>query len=171
MFVTAIGIYKPQDIRPILEAYSGKDIPIEYAKKEAEAQEKHVEEWKQKRGGLSSGGFTLTSLFGGGEVGRDPLFHLFFNTSSLIYVILLQTTHSPVPPTYLEQKRAEAQQTYRQELAYIETNKATLDKMIEEQRQHEAKEMSGSLWNIMTGKKAEGDKTSQAKGGEAPAQS
>ena len=171
MFVTAIGIYKPQDIRPILEAYSGKDIPIEYAKKEAEAQEKHVEEWKQIRGGLSSGGFTLTSLFGGGEVGRDPLFHLFFNTSSLIYVILLQTTHSPVPPTYLEQKRAEAQQTYRQELAYIETNKATLDKMIEEQRQHEAKEMSGSLWNIMTGKKAEGDKTSQAKGGEAPAQS
>lgn len=57
-------------------------------------------------------------------------------------------------------------------MAYIESNKATLDKMIEEQKQQDAKEMSGSLWNMVTGKKPEGDnKTSQAKGSEAPAQS
>ena len=36
----AIAIYKPPDVRPILEAYSGKDTPIEYAKKEAEAEKK-----------------------------------------------------------------------------------------------------------------------------------
>ncbi|KAL4068765.1 HAD-like domain-containing protein [Scleroderma yunnanense] len=146
-FLESIGIYKPQDVRPVLEAYGGKNIPIEYAKKEAEAREKHIEEWKHKRGSLSSGGFTLSSLFGGGEA-----------------------MNSPIPPTYLEQKRAEAQQTYKQEMAYIEANKATLDKMIEEQRQQEAKEMSGSLWNMIAGKKTEDDKTSQPKGGEAPTQ-
>lgn len=62
--ISAIAIYKPQDVRPILEAYSGKDIPLEYAKKEAEAKKLHIEEWEQKRKGLSSGGFTLSGLFG-----------------------------------------------------------------------------------------------------------
>ena len=62
----AIAIYKPPDVRPILEAYSGKDIPIEYAKKEAEAKKKHIEEW-QARHGLAKGGFTLSNLFGGSQ--------------------------------------------------------------------------------------------------------
>ena len=45
-----MAIYKPDDVRPILQAYLGKDIPIEYAKKEAEAKARHVEEWKRKKG-------------------------------------------------------------------------------------------------------------------------
>jgi import inner membrane translocase subunit TIM50 len=60
----AIGIYKPQDVRPILQAYEGKDVPLEYAKKEAEARERHIAEWKDKSRGLAAGGFTLSSLFG-----------------------------------------------------------------------------------------------------------
>lgn len=64
MFISAIGIYKPPDVRPILQAYQGKDIPIEYGKKEAEARERHIAEWKGKSKGLSSGGFTMSSLFG-----------------------------------------------------------------------------------------------------------
>jgi mitochondrial import inner membrane translocase subunit TIM50 len=60
----AIGIYKPQDVRPILQAYQGKDIPLEYAKKEAEAKQKHIEEWQHRKKSLSSTGFTLSSLFG-----------------------------------------------------------------------------------------------------------
>ena len=44
--------------------------------------------------------------------------------------------------------------------------------MIEEQRQQEAKETPGSLWNMFIGKMLKGDnKTSQAKEGETPAQS
>jgi import inner membrane translocase subunit TIM50 len=62
---TAIGIYKTPDVRPILQAYAGKDIPIEYAEKEAEAKRKHIEEWKTKARGLSKGGFTLSGMFGG----------------------------------------------------------------------------------------------------------
>lgn len=62
IWLTAIAIYKPADVRPILEAYHGKDIPIEYAKKEAEAKAKHVEEWKKKSHHVSSSSFS--SLFG-----------------------------------------------------------------------------------------------------------
>jgi hypothetical protein len=61
---SAIGIYKPDDVRPILQAYRGKDIPIEYSKKEAEAKEKHIEEWRHKKKGIAGGGFTLSGIFG-----------------------------------------------------------------------------------------------------------
>lgn len=69
----AIGIYKPQDVRPILGAYQGKDIPSEYAKFEAAAKQKHIEEVEAKRAagggrGLGTGGFTLSGLFGGSSV-------------------------------------------------------------------------------------------------------
>jgi import inner membrane translocase subunit TIM50 len=59
IFLSAIGIYKPQDIRPILAAYQGKDIPLEYAKKEAEAKALHVEKWSKDRPqGLASTSFS-----------------------------------------------------------------------------------------------------------------
>lgn len=64
-FYIAIGIYKPPDVRPILDAYRGKDIPLEYAKKEAEMKQKHIDEWQKNRKGFSTGAFTLSSLFGG----------------------------------------------------------------------------------------------------------
>jgi hypothetical protein len=63
----AIAIYKPADVRPILEAYRGKNIPLEYAKKEAEAKLKHIEEWQNGKKGIGGGGFTLSRLFGGGS--------------------------------------------------------------------------------------------------------
>lgn len=69
----AIAIYKPQDVRPILEAYHGKDIPIEYAKKEALATQKHIEDWEKSRKGLSTSGFTFSSLFGASQVHVLPL--------------------------------------------------------------------------------------------------
>ena len=78
----AIAIYKPPDVRAILKAYEGKSIPLEYAEKEAANKRAFVEEWKARGGGkvnnkhsllyirgltfwqgLSSGGFTVSSLF------------------------------------------------------------------------------------------------------------
>lgn len=132
-FLESIGIYKPPDVRPILQAYAGKDIPIEYAEKEAEAKSKHVEEWKTKARGLSKGGFTLSGMFGGASESR-----------------------SPIPLTYLEQKRLEAQRQYKEEQAYIAAHKDEFERLLEEDRQAMAREMSGSLWNAldgMTGKK------------------
>lgn len=67
----AIAIYKPQDVRPILTTYQGKDIPIEYAKHEAAAKQKHIEEWQNSRKSLASSGFTFSGLFGGSKVRRS----------------------------------------------------------------------------------------------------
>jgi mitochondrial import inner membrane translocase subunit TIM50 len=50
-WLTAIGIYKPSDVRAILKAYEGKDIPLEYAKKEAANKQAFIEEWKARGGG------------------------------------------------------------------------------------------------------------------------
>lgn len=62
----AIAIHKPEDVRSILKAYAGKDVAIEYAKKEAESKRKHIEEWERQGGNKSVvGGFTMSSLFGG----------------------------------------------------------------------------------------------------------
>lgn len=52
---------------------------------------------------------------------------------------------SPIPPTYLEQKRAEAQIQYKEEMAYMEANKPMLDKMLEDERQAMMSEGAGSL--------------------------
>ncbi|KAF8554968.1 HAD-like protein [Imleria badia] len=147
-FLESIAIYNPPDVRPILQAYQGKDIPIEYAKKEAEARERHVVEWKSKSKGLSSGGFTMSSLFG---MSTEP-------------------SHSPIPLTYLEQKRAEAQRQYKADQAFIASHKAEFDKALEEEKQAMAKEMSGSLLGLLDnlgGKKPqdEGESNKTAAGG------
>lgn len=60
---TAISIYKPADLRPIIQAYQGKDIPLEYGRKEAEAKARHVEEWKKKNP-MSISGSSFASMFG-----------------------------------------------------------------------------------------------------------
>ncbi|KII95425.1 hypothetical protein PLICRDRAFT_25908 [Plicaturopsis crispa FD-325 SS-3] len=143
-FLESIGIYKPPDVRPILEAYHGKNIPLEYAKKEAAAKAKHIEEWKS--GKISSGGFTLSSLLGGSST----------------------QSASPVPLTYLEQKRKEAQLQYKEEQAYIQANKANFERLLEEERQAMAREMSGNLFGVLDvftgGKKAQEDAQKAAAG-------
>lgn len=49
---TAIGIYNPPDVRPMVKAYEGKDIPKEYAKREAESKRQFIENWKAHGGGV-----------------------------------------------------------------------------------------------------------------------
>lgn len=82
----------------------------------------------------------------------------------------LQSSHSPIPPTYLEQKRIEAQRQYKEEQAYIAAHKAEFDKALDEERQAMAKEMSGSLLGLidnMGGKKSQNaeDSTKTGAGG------
>lgn len=63
--VSAIAIYKPGDVRPILEAYQGKNIPVEYAKKEDQAKQQFLEDWRRSgKGKVSTSSFTLSGLFG-----------------------------------------------------------------------------------------------------------
>lgn len=75
--------------------------------------------------------------------------------------IILQSSRSSVPLTYLEQKRLEAQRQYKEEQSYIATHKHEFERLLEEDRQAMAREMSGSLWGVldsMAGKKPDAAK-------------
>jgi len=146
-FLESIGIYKPNDVRPILAAYRGKDVPLEYAKKEAEAKQKHLDEWKNSKG-IAAGGFTLSGLFGGSG-------STFGSSSS-----------SAVPPTYLEQKRKEAQQQYKEEQAYLEAHKADFERLLEQDQKAMAGETPSNLWEAINSLKG-----LPPKGGEAQKES
>ncbi|KAF5374619.1 hypothetical protein D9615_008973 [Tricholomella constricta] len=127
-FLESIAIYHPPDVRPILEAYRDKNVPVEYAKKEAEAKAKHIAEWKEKKGkGVSSGSFS--SLFG---LSAQP--------SSTT------TARSAIPPTYLEQKRHEAQMQYLEEQKYIAEHREELERLLAQEQQAMAGEVPGTLW-------------------------
>lgn len=67
----AIGIMHPPDVRPVLKAYEGKDIPKTFAALEAENKRRQLEAWEKKHGGHSAaaagavGRVSFGSLFGG----------------------------------------------------------------------------------------------------------
>ncbi|KNZ74042.1 Mitochondrial import inner membrane translocase subunit TIM50 [Termitomyces sp. J132] len=140
-FLESIAIYNPPDVRPILKTYEGKNIPIEYAKIEAEQKAKHVEEWKKKKGVRTS---SFTSLFGLSSQNSH----------------VASKSYPGIPPTYLEQKRHEAQMQYQEEQKYIETHKEELEKLLAQDQAAAQGEMPGSLWEAVTqlqGKKKEGE--------------
>jgi hypothetical protein len=71
---TAIAMFNVKDVRPILKAYQGKDIPVEYAKKEAEAKRVAIEEWERRNPNAGQGGGAgwLGGMFGGVAVSYIP---------------------------------------------------------------------------------------------------
>lgn len=61
-----------------------------------------------------------------------------------------QAQASPIPPTYLEQKRREAQLQYLEEQAYIRANKENFEQMIKEEQEAMEREMrGGTVWSTM----------------------
>ncbi|KAJ7050490.1 HAD-like domain-containing protein [Mycena amicta] len=123
-FLESIGIYKPQDVRPILAAYQGKDIPVEYAKKEAEAKAAYLEKWSSNRPqGAGVSGFS--SMLGIGK------------------------SKPQIPLTYLEQKRREAQEQYAEELKYIREHKDYLEGLLQKEQEIMAKEVPATLWDAV----------------------
>ncbi|KAF9561907.1 HAD-like protein [Agrocybe pediades] len=128
-FLESIAIYRPDDVRPILKAYAGKDIPLEWGRKEAEMKAKHIAEWQAKnKHKISSGGsgFSFGSLLG-----------------------LSDPPKNQPPPTYLEMKRAEAQHQYMQEMKYVNDNREELERLLEQDQKAMAAQVPGSLWEAM----------------------
>ncbi|KAF5363180.1 hypothetical protein D9758_008395 [Tetrapyrgos nigripes] len=123
-FLESIAIYKPQDVRPILTAYQGKDIPTEYAKIEAEGKKKHIEEWAQNKGNTSN---SFGSMFG----------------------VSSSRSAQNAPPTYLEQKRKEAQQQYQEEQAYIKKNKDYLEQLLKQDQDMMAQMVPNNFWEAL----------------------
>jgi mitochondrial import inner membrane translocase subunit TIM50 len=136
LLITAIGILNPPDVREVLKSMHGKDIPLEFAKKEAEAKQKFLEEWQSSRGASSNS-------YASGLISR------------------FTGKPNEGPRTYLEEKRAKAQQTYLEEQAYYNANRENFDKsviiyipdcrLIEEDRKQQMEAMKGTLWGWMSG--------------------
>ncbi|KAH9485806.1 Mitochondrial import inner membrane translocase subunit TIM50 [Psilocybe cubensis] len=128
-FLESIAIYKPGDVRPILQRYAGKDIPLEYGKVEAEMKAKHIAEWQAKHKNSAGSGFSFGALLG-----------------------MSDTPHRPKnvpPPTYLEQKRAEAQAQYQLEMKYVNDNREELERLLEQDQKAMQAQVPGSLWEAM----------------------
>ncbi|WWC57555.1 uncharacterized protein I303_100087 [Kwoniella dejecticola CBS 10117] len=136
-FLESIGIFNPADVRPILQAYQGKNIPVEYAKKEAEAKQKAIEEWERAHPSAVAGAGSgwLSSMFGS--------------------VAAPGSTRPNQPMTYLEQKRAQAQKIYQEEQKYWAEHADEFKKLIEEDKQRQIAEMKGSLLGMLSGPKPE----------------
>jgi len=85
----AIAIFNTPDVRPILKAYDGKDIPIEYAKKEEESKRAAIEEWERKNPNRSSGGGGfMGGMFGSvSAVCPSHLFPSFFLPLLLLFYL------------------------------------------------------------------------------------
>ncbi|THH20494.1 hypothetical protein EW146_g886 [Bondarzewia mesenterica] len=125
-FLESIGIFKPPDVRPVLKAYEGKDIPKEYAKREAEGKKQFLENVKARGGvGMGGGALTLSSLFSSGAKA------------------------SSVPETYLEAKRREAQAWYLEEQKFLSEHKDEFEQQKKENEEAAMREMSGSLWTTV----------------------
>lgn len=136
-FLESVGIMQPQDIRPVLKAYEGKDIPEAYAKVEADHKRRFIEAWDKKHEGkrapasASVGRVSFGSLFGGPSASStDP---------------------NQPPPTFLELKRKEAQEYYRREQQWLKENEDELKKMIEADKEAQMAEMGGTLLGALAG--------------------
>jgi import inner membrane translocase subunit TIM50 len=79
-----IAIFNTPDVRPILKAYDGKDIPIEYAKKEEESKRAAIEEWERKNPNRSSGGGGFLGGMFGSVSAVCPLPYLFSRDADCI---------------------------------------------------------------------------------------
>ncbi|BEI83532.1 hypothetical protein CcaverHIS002_0401360 [Cutaneotrichosporon cavernicola] len=122
-FLESIGIFQPADVRPVLKHYAGKDIPREYAKKEAEAKDAAIAEWERNHPTGSGGGWSLSSVFGGSSSAPRP----------------------KQPMTYLEIKRQQAQRMYEEEQKYYKEHGAEIMKMIEEDKERQMAEMKAGI--------------------------
>ena len=77
----------------------------------------------------------------------------------------MKPSHDPrsaIPPTYLEQKRREAQMQYQEEQKYIREHKEDLERLLKQEQDAMASETPGSLWEAFdhlkgTPKKKDGE--------------
>jgi len=127
----------------VLKAYEGKNIPLEYAKVEAEMKAKHVAEWNAKHKSVGSG-FSFGSAFGFSNVSLLST----MTPSSVFSGSYYQTPTLPknqAPPTYLESKRQEAQQHYKDEMKHINNNKEELERLLAQDQQMMNAQVPGTL--------------------------
>ncbi|KAI8066568.1 HAD-like domain-containing protein [Gongronella butleri] len=125
-FLEAIALTNPSDTRMVLKSFEGKSIPEEWAKREAEMNEMHKQQWLAEQEG-KSGKRNLGSLLRGGAAGA---------------------TEGP-PPTYLEQMRKHVRQTFAQEQEQMKQQQELMMKDYEMQME-KMKDMKMTVWELMS---------------------
>lgn len=117
----------PDDIRPVLKSFEGKNIPIEWAKREEEMNKMHRLQWEQEQAKKKTSR-NLGSLLGGGS----------------------QAAVEGPPPTYLEQMRKHVRETFASE---FEQQKKTQEEFMAQENEKQMqmlKDMKMSVWELMT---------------------
>ncbi|KAL7410912.1 HAD-like domain-containing protein, partial [Mrakia frigida] len=117
-FLESIGIYQPKDVRPVLLAYEDKDVAAEYAKVETARRDIEYRNWAQ----------TAAGLFSPPSNPSNP------SSSSTA------STKPGPPPSYLDQKRAQAQMMYGEEQKYWAQNKDEIERLQAEDRERQMEE-------------------------------
>lgn len=132
-FLEHIAFFNYPDVRPVLESWKGKDIPVEYAKWEAEYKQRHLEKLQAKGGVQSAGGtFSLGSLFTSQRHQTYPAGKV-----------------DPRTLTLIELKRMQAQHRFVEEQKHLERNKDLFDRMIKEQDDAMKAQIPGNLWEMI----------------------
>jgi import inner membrane translocase subunit TIM50 len=128
-FLESMAFLQLPDVRAAIKPMAGKNVALEFAKHEAESKRQQIEAWHSSRKPVSTK--SLGQMFG-------------LTTSSSNDV-------SQPPPTFLEQRRKEAQQKYQEFRDYLIKYGPQIRQQQEEERERQMKEMSGSMWGMLAG--------------------
>jgi import inner membrane translocase subunit TIM50 len=122
-----VALTNPTDIRPVLQSFGDSHIPEEWAKREADMNEQHRQQWLAEQQGKPSNRNLGSLLRGGGAAGAPE---------------------GP-PPTYLEQMRAHVRETFAQEHEAMKVQQDQMMKDMEMQKE-KMKEMKMTVWELMS---------------------
>ncbi|KAI8384485.1 HAD-like domain-containing protein [Radiomyces spectabilis] len=126
-FLEAVALTNPEDVRPVLKSFEGKNIPIEWHKREEEMNERHRQQWYEEQAAKKTKR-NLGSLFGSAAAPQ---------------------VEGP-PPTYLEQMRKHVRETFAAEHEQMKQQQDEMMKKEMEENMAKLKEMKLTMWDLMT---------------------
>lgn len=115
----------PDDVRPVLQSFEGKSIPIEWAKREKAMKELHIKQWEEEQKNKPKKRNLGSLLSSGAGQPEGP------------------------PPTYLEQMRKHVREAFAAEQDQMKRQQEEMKREIEEQKA-KMKEMKMTVWDLMT---------------------
>ncbi|KAL0089533.1 HAD-like domain-containing protein [Phycomyces blakesleeanus] len=128
-FLEAIALTNPDDVRPILKSFEGKQIPIEWAKREREMEIMHRKQWEEEQASKKTKRNLGSFLGTGGGVA--------------------QATEAP-PPSYLDQMRKNIRETFAAEHEQMKQQQDEIMKKDIEAQKEQMRAMKLTVWDLMT---------------------
>ncbi|ORY98768.1 HAD-like domain-containing protein [Syncephalastrum racemosum] len=123
-FLEAVGMMNPDDVRPILKNFHGKDIPQQWAQWEKAMNEQHRLQWEQERKSTSKR--NLRTLLSGAPQEEGP------------------------PPTQLDAMRKQMREAFAAEHEQMRQQQDEMMKREMEEQKAKMKEMKMTVWDLMT---------------------